>query len=180
MQTRREHLLPGEKLFPIYRFYIEYTLEYPTTYFEDTTEHTEIDFMAPQPMTAGELEAHLRKLWLSMLTSTRYTDVTLADRGGKLVSWGVSLHRYDNWALRWFQHETRNVHLSDEQLLISFERFVNRKMPGHIALQSWAHNFYDIENVEKYCLMGAKDRWRWKGPCRCQNCTEQGVVRIDH
>ena len=175
MQTRREHLLLEEKLFPIYRFYIEYTLEYPTKYFENTTEHTEIDFMALQPMTARELNTHLRKLWFNLLISTQYNDTSLADQGGKLISWGVSLHHYDNWVLRWFQHETRNVYLSDDELLASFALFVNRKMPGHIALTCQVR-----DGAEWYCLMGAEDRWRWKGPCRCEHCVEQGVARIDH
>lgn len=176
MQTRREHLLPEEKLFPIYRFYLEYTQEHPGKYFIDTTEHMEIDFMAPQPMTAEEFDAHLRKLWLGLLTSTRYSERSLADRGGKLMAWGISLLRFDNWTLRWFQHETRNTHLTDAELLVSFGQFVNRKLPGHIALSSQ----HEIAGVEKYCLMGAEDRWRWKGPCRCGHCVGQGVARIDH
>lgn len=167
-------MLPKERLFPIYRFSLEYTVEYPTKYWEDTTERMEVDYMSPQPMTARELDTHLRKLWFNLLTSTRFSDTSLADRGGKLISWGVSLHCYDNWTLRWFQHETRNVHLSDDELLASFACFVSRKMPGQYALD------FNIKGEEKYCLMGAEDRWRWKGPCRCEHCIEQGVVRIDH
>lgn len=178
MQTRREHLLPGEKLFPIYRFYLEYTVEYPTKYWINATEHVDIDFMAPQPMTAEEVNARLRKLWIDLLTSTNYDKRSLADQGGKLVTWEISLLRFDNWVLRWFQHETRNISLSDDELLTSFERFVNRKTPGAINLDRLRGPMQ--EGVFYYCLMGAADRWRWKGPCRCECCVEQGVTRIDH
>lgn len=176
MQTRREHLLDGEKLFPIYRFQLEFTVEHPGRCWEGTTDYKSFDYMAPQPMTALELESQLWQAWFYYLISTRWSPITLADRGAKLVCWDVSLLRYDNWALRWFQHETRNTHLSNDELLVSFERFVNRKLAGHIALQSQRK----IAGVDWYCLMGAEDGWRWKGPCRCEDCTKQGVVRIDH
>lgn len=101
---------------------------------------------------------------------------------------------HETWCLSWFQHWTFDVGQTDRQALSSFQQYVNR------------HRWYqdlpleETERVEeelghkKICLMGAEDRWRWKGsedgsnehaketdpPCRCEYCQEQGVLRIAH
>ena len=84
--------------------------------------------------------------------------------------------RYETWCLEWFCHWTFDNGRSNEEYLASFARFVTR-----------------MENLpeNEYCLMGAEDRWRWKGttndgkgttlpPCRCDHCKKAEVVRINH
>ena len=86
----------------------------------------------------------------------------------------VNFERYETWCLEWFSHWTFDDGRSDKEYLQSFRNFINR-----------------MERVEDYCLMGAEDKWRWKGitddgkgetlpPCRCSGCKKQGVVRINH
>lgn len=179
--TRHGDLLSKEKLFPIYTFSLEYVIEHPTKYWDEIghlTETCEVDYMAPEPMTVQELEDKLRAIWLNALKREPLGSLpTLADQGAKLLNYCVSLKKYDNWCLTWFSHQTRNVHLSDEDLLESFRRFVERMYPAHDRLR---YDYQHDDGREYYCLMGAEDRWRWKGPCRCEHCVAQGVTRIDH
>jgi hypothetical protein len=94
------------------------------------------------------------------------------------------------WVISWFSHWTFDVGLSDRDVLESFERFV-RRMENRIRRETYR----DGDGIEHspYCLMGAEDRYRWRGraadgspdpdsppPCRCVQCKEQGVLRIDH
>ena len=96
----------------------------------------------------------------------------------------MKLARHEHWCLTWFQHWTWRDGRSDKEILDSFQEYVfriedlNRERPQN----------------EQICLMGAEDRWRWKGsktggngpeddtdpPCNCKHCKEQGVVRIGH
>ncbi len=84
------------------------------------------------------------------------------------------------WCLSWFSHFTYNTGLDDGELIASFENYV-REVERH----NEAHGHYDafINDADRdsyICLMGAEDRWRWEGPCRCEHCKKAGVVRIDH
>jgi len=88
----------------------------------------------------------------------------------------VKFLEFESWCITWFNHYTYNSSLSDEELLISFEEFVRRKMPMQEAL---SRSFKDNNTDPHYCLMGAEDRWRWE-LCRCEKCQERGVVTIDH
>jgi hypothetical protein len=88
----------------------------------------------------------------------------------------------DEWCLTWFAHYTFDTGQTDEEILKSFNRFVNKYMNEIKKTQS--------------SLMGAEDRWRWAGlkypdgknaaaiqvdpPCRCEFCKEAGVIRIQH
>jgi hypothetical protein len=108
------------------------------------------------------------------------------DKAMKLFSLHVELFEHETWHLTWFQHETFDVGQTDEEVLLSFENFVNRKEK--------LNNISQLQNGENiYCLMGAEDRWRWHGnepdgkpndhspaPCRCKHCKEQGLIRIAH
>ncbi len=88
----------------------------------------------------------------------------------------------DEWCLTWFSHYTFDTGQTDEEVLISFQHFVNR---------------YEIDvKRTQTTLMGAEDRWRWKGmtypdgknaagvevdpPCRCEFCKKRGIIRIGH
>jgi hypothetical protein len=88
---------------------------------------------------------------------------------------------YEEWCLTWFSHYTFDNGQSDEEVLRSFGAYTHR----------WRSSKDKVFTT----LMGADDRWRWKGtlypdgsskpietdpPCRCQYCKEQGVIRINH
>lgn len=87
------------------------------------------------------------------------------------------------WACSWFSHATLEEGLSDEEIVSSFENYVD-----------WARRFTDhrddvLENYQEvlHCLIGAEDRWRWSGepgdrnpPCRCDGCKKNGRILICH
>lgn len=102
----------------------------------------------------------------------------------KNVQIEVQFLGWETWCLQWFSHYTFNIHLSDTELLRSFNAFVGRKLPDtQILLLGHDHPLRQEAKEEGrhlHCLMGAEDRWRWNGPCRCEHCQEQGIVRIDH
>ncbi|KKN59279.1 hypothetical protein LCGC14_0543780 [marine sediment metagenome] len=78
----------------------------------------------------------------------------------------VVLKEYETWCIRWFSHYTYVEGKTDDELLQSFYRFRERKLPLHLK--------------EEYCLMGAEDSWRIKKPCRCDDCLKLGITRILH
>lgn len=88
--------------------------------------------------------------------------------------------RSDTWLLTWFSHYTLNAHLSDSLLQQSFHNYVERV--GRFNVSN-GHRAFDsvLENKAPFmCLMGAEDRWRWRGPCRCDECVKLKLTRIDH
>lgn len=105
---------------------------------------------------------------------------SLVDIGHELIELGCIFYEWETWCLSWFSHYTYNMHLSDDELRVSFGSFIDRKLP----LQRNADFYSDIKTrpsgMKTYCLMGAEDTWRWKGPCRCEHCIKNGVIRIDH
>jgi len=183
-------VIANEYLYPIYQFTLWYVIEHPTKYhdFVDRYNHKWVllppvetlcwDRMYRRRPKREELEADVRQFWISNLRAPRGSLPTLADQGAVLVGFEVEDRGRDTWCIDWFSHYTYNVHLTDEELLESFEHFVRRKMPAHVRLQ--ALGAQERAEGEYYCLMGAEDRWRWKGPCRCEHCQQQGIVRIDH
>ena len=88
---------------------------------------------------------------------------------------------YDTWCCQWFSHYTFATHLSDEELLDSFAEFVKRHR-GHDRWPDEERDEYHarVEPIDRVCLMAAEDRWRWEGPCRCEDCQKLGVVRFNH
>jgi len=171
-----------ERWYPIYTFTIWWEITNPMTKYDNETRHTvEQSTIAKQfhvPPTPEELEAYVRKFWIEMLMAERGSLPTLADRGAVLVGYAVEVREIEAWYGGWFQHVSLNTHLSDKELFESFRQFVDRKREADFNLRVLRGPRQ--EGVEYYCLMGAEDRWRWKGPCRCEHCQAQGVVRIDH
>lgn len=98
----------------------------------------------------------------------------------ELISVEIKLTRFETWSLRWYQHETFDQGLTDQEILQSFHNFVTRN-----------EKHWD-DDRKKPTLMGAEDRWRWRSseldedgerlpaPCRCKACKKLGLVRIDH
>lgn len=93
----------------------------------------------------------------------------------------VTFRGWAVWWLTWFQHATFDVGLSDDEVLLSFQKHCDRET----RKAQYAG--------KEVCLMGAEDRWRWKGadpdgapgsdsppPCRCKHCKAAGLVRIGH
>jgi len=96
----------------------------------------------------------------------------------------------EEWCLTWFAHYTFDIGQTDQETLNSFEEFVYR-MKRYNSKNGKMEQFSDGTSYwnEPYCLMGAEDRWRWKGdpkiddsrpPCRCKFCKEKGVITIGH
>lgn len=123
----------------------------------------------------------------------KYRGEKLAGKNPRLTEFSVK-HQWDEtWCGGWFSHFTFDTGQSDAEVLASFARYVKRiqklnREEGHMSNGLW---------IEKECLMGAEDRWRWTAraegtgiigfgettsdpPCRCDGCKEQGIVRIDH
>ena len=98
-------------------------------------------------------------------------------------------HNREIWK---FQHETFDLGQTDEEALESFRKFVYRKQELNYKNGHQENDSVSGNNKPFHCLMGAEDRWRWKGtqegnseqptdaPCRCKHCKEQGMIRIGH
>lgn len=99
----------------------------------------------------------------------------------------VKLLYHETWCLLWFAHYTFDTGQTDAEALASFERYVRRMERINAKHKSEVNDSY----AEKYCLMGAEDRWRWYGaqdkegnrtdaPCRCEGCKKAGRLIIGH
>jgi hypothetical protein len=143
----------------------------------------------------ADLESWVREDWWPRYVAEKravLTEEKLSDRNPELVSVEVKFVGREAWCLSWFEHWTFDVGQSDAEALASFESYVRR----HEWYQEWSLESQDRTRLEAdlaeqgigraICLMGADDRWRWKGdgdgkpPCRCKHCREQGVIRIGH
>lgn len=166
-----------EYKFPIYRISAKWT-QNDDKYPENGTSFTKL---YPLNVTLEDVKKDAKKWWKRYrLQKSRVFNKTLKDKNAKLISLNIEFKEYESWSGVWFSHETRNVHLSDSELLTSFSNFVDRKKNeniknGHLP----SDNNIDNKNPF-YCLMGAEDSLKWKGPCRCKHCVKNGVVRIDH
>jgi len=112
-------------------------------------------------------------------TENPRTKVILLSKNPQLIRLECVFYEWETWCITWFSHYTYNVYLSDQKLLESFASFVDRKLPLHMNLNI-SHEICKREGIKTYCLMGAEDRWRWKGPCHCEHCQKFGITRIDH
>lgn len=120
-----------------------------------------------------------KKLWRGAIEKPRSELSRIANPEN--LSLIVTFGGWAVWWLSWFQHETFDVGLDDQEVLASFGRHCDREI---IRAQ---------REAQEPCLMGAEDRWRWSGsepgggldcqsspPCRCKFCKEAGVIRIGH
>lgn len=113
-------------------------------------------------------------------------------RGVVLPKFDLTVTEYPQprtWVCSWFAHWTfRCDEIPDAgAALASFQDYVweiEREFPPELA---------SVEAVSKpgyVCLMGAEDRWRWRGaeddggsreaPCDCKHCEEAGLWQINH
>ena len=161
--------------YPIYRFTVE---------FDNKEYNTSCTQMFRECLTSNEALAHLTQFMQTVMTRERIWDngasYTLQNLGLRVTKMAWETAGCETWCIVWFNHYTFDIGLSDEEVLASFERYVQRNIPYAMG---------EYESYEVYCsrvpaekgvsLMGAQDRWRWK-LCRCPDCEKRGVVTIDH
>jgi len=174
-------LIPREYRYPIYYVGSAFTWDGMNSKIDHDSTGGDIMFKT-DPGIHGALE-HAQFMWENYFVHqkprfTKEDKGSYLERNVQLIRHFVEFRGYETWCLLWFQHYTLNIHLSDEELLLSFEMFVRKKEPLQRNLDVPLK--YRDPTIGTYCLMGAEDRWRWKGPCRCEYCRAQGVVRIDH
>jgi len=145
--------------------------------------------MYKKEKTEKELNGFLNKWWKKFVENKKATHPII---NPEILYLKHELKEYNNWNLTWFQHETFDEGQTDEEVLRSFEDYVD-------SVECKNHDIEMRHPEEEWfkhghkCLMGAEDRWRWCGaepngdgddrsppPCRCKYCKEQGVIRIGH
>ena len=154
--------MSDKQKYPIYEFRVR---------FENPDHNIAVQKMYRARLAPTEAEAELKNIKRLSLDSKRQGregEYRIRDLGLEITEESWCFIREDTWLCIWFSHSTLNTHLTDDELLRSFEQYVCR------------HEGKSFEQDDFVCLMGAEDRWRWKGPCRCEHCVAQGVVRIDH
>lgn len=176
--TRRKFEM-DELYYPIYQIGAKWTqdglpesLEYNSTGFSKMfKDDPGIDGARQYAMEWWEAELNKKP---------RQHEKTYAELNAELFSLECRFYERETWCITWFSHYTYNIHLTDKELIKSFEDFVDRKMPLHRNLEIYNDEERKKYQVKIYCLMGAEDYWRWKGPCRCEHCVKAGITRIDH
>ena len=181
-------LRPGEKAYPVYSVSVRWSEAYapdaerrmfrpglPPLSEGRFWNSTGWDMMEREDRDPAEIAAEIIREWWPQYAAKKLrepADLTLE----------VKLLHRDVWCDGWFSHWTFDTGLSDEDVLASFERYVERILYSGRS-----------ENEIGGRLMGAEDRWRWHGctdgnpqgertpaPCRCPCCKKDGLVRVDH
>jgi len=172
-------LLPGERIYPIYSFSAKWRVDDAER--DDGTSHEQMFKIGFK-----HTDAHQYALdwWERLIRSDvkwgGEKKVPYIERGVELLDLKCKYLGRDSWVLNWFNHMTLNVHLSDEDLLRSFRNYVDRITSQNERNGHYHNNQNPSSKLPYVCLMGADDRWRWKGPCRCEHCVRRGVTFIDH
>lgn len=187
----------GETVYQIYNITVSWTEDAnpnPEYEYSDWQKYssgriknsTSVQQMYKEETTLEQAQQKARQWWINYIfTKVGYHDkVPLAEKNPELLELRVEFLEWETWCLTWFSHYTYNVHLSDEELLDSFSRYISR-MAYEDSIVSQGPNCWAYQQAKKdgkylHCLMGAEDKWRWKGPCRCDNCIRFGITRIDH
>lgn len=93
----------------------------------------------------------------------------------------------ETWIFEWFCHCIPDVGQSDEEVLDSFRKYIFRVEDLNEKLRREQGCSHYQTPKGGICLMGAEDRWRWRGendvrgvPCRCKGCKDSGIIRINH
>ena len=182
-----------EKKFPIYKFNFRWNELGDTSKYKDNPRWTEglpegriwngtgFSKMFKEEQTQEFIDKFANDWWENYKVQDKNKDLDFV-----LDKITAEFKENESWFLTWFSHETIDIGQTDEEVLQSFESFVRRK--EELNYQSRIKDDKDV-----YCLMGAEDRWRWRGadengnhsdntppPCRCKFCKEQGVIRIGH
>jgi len=188
-----EILINGEKSYPIYSINAKWSKDgvqdpqYPN-WFKGLPEGriwNGIGFkkMFKEEQTEESLNIFLNDWWEKFLKVPKNIENI---KNPILEKLEIKFYENETWYLTWFCHETFDNGQTDKEVLDSFEKYVRRKED--------LNNKSQCERGEDdCCLMGAEDRWRWRGadengmfneespaPCRCKYCKEQGVLKISH
>lgn len=147
----------------------------------NSTCHNE---MFKEEKTRGQVITSAYEWARKMLLGEKFTKVHASDA---IVC--IRFVRREVWCLTWFSHYTFDVGQSDQDTLASFQRYVDRTERINAREGKNVNGYWR----EPHCLMGAEERWRWRGsgddgdrdnrtdpPCRCKHCKEQGLIRIGH
>lgn len=183
---RRE--IDGEKAYPCYSIHVQFA--------RPRTEADEGHFTTPNWLIEGRPEMVRDSSQVSVMEREELSEARIAEIVAGIVARYQEKHptaevleskaqltHWETWGLGWFNHFTYPEGRSDEELIASFNRYVGR----HEGYQdNWMAGREDGEY--KICLMGAEDRWRWRGEnddrdnpiCRCEGCTKSGYVRVNH
>ena len=99
----------------------------------------------------------------------------------------------ESWCCTWFQHETfRDRFENPADVLADFHDYVDRMTCdqarfGDHPTPEIMKEFEAEVGRPWITLMGAEDRWRWRGadydsspPCECVDCEKVGLWRIAH
>lgn len=148
--------------------------------------------MFKEEQTNEQLDEYIQDWWEKMIETKNKEDKfpIINPRDVKLE---VKFVEFESWVLTWFCHETFDIGQTDEEAIRSFEEYVARVQDHNERIKRNCPEDQWYKNGHK-CLMGAEDRWRWRGayengeygdgeasyPCRCKYCKEQGVLRIAH
>lgn len=137
-------------------------------------------------VTKKQVEQEVNEWW------QRYSTTKLEGKNTSDLTLNVEFLRYETWCIEWFNHYTYDSGQTNQEALISFEKFVrrmedlNQREGKNIPFSDGSGSYWQ----DSYCLMGAEDRWRWSGgdsyenktdpPCRCGGCKKAGIIRINH
>lgn len=152
---------------------------------------TSFSKMFKEEQTQEQLDAFMHEWWERMIEAKnkegKFPIIEPAD-----ITLTAKFLENESWVLTWFCHETFDIGQTDEEAIKSFEDYV-RRVEDHNADIEWKYPEDEWYKNGHRTLMGAEDRWRWKGsydgeegdgrapyPCRCKFCKEQGVLRIAH
>lgn len=142
----------------------------------DGTSH---NFMYREEKSQRECDLLAIENWQRLLNrpvSMSEKTILTSELEPRIASMTFELVEHESWVLIWFSHATFDEGQTDAEFLASFDRFVGRRA-----------GIRKDNGDDKYCLMGAEDRWRWHGytndsppPCRCEQCKAEGMVHIFH
>lgn len=178
--------IEGEQAYPIYQFSAKWHYPNPEiqhgNWIEGLPEGRAWNFANFQKMykeepKEGDLNFFIINWWQKYVV-----DKGLNNKDCSTPILTVTFVENETWCIEWFQHYTFDTGQTNEEALLSFSKFVDRKQ---LLIYQ--------KGESAYCLMGAEERWRWRGaapggarndesnpPCRCKHCKEQGVLRIGH
>lgn len=182
LSRNNDVMINGYKAYPIYLFVVRWTeLDASGNRINNSTS----DRVMYNRAQLNEYVWNDANQWWVIVKNSRI------DKKPELVHLKMEFICYDTWNTTWFSSESFNTHLSDSEVLASFEDYVQRHENDHWDILHG--NSYDKTLVS---LMGADDRWRWRAganpdgsrdetdsipaPCRCVHCTKLGKVRITH
>lgn len=169
-------IIEDELSYEIYRF----SFKFLSNSFSKTSDippriwnGTSFNIMYKDPQSIEDLE-----LWALVDWWGNYNRLEKnLSKDNQLFSITVKFTGYETWCLQWFDHYTFDVGQTDEEAVLSFEKFIQRQ-----------ERKARIGKLDIGSLMGAEDRWRWKSgddnypsiPCRCEYCKKLGVFKIAH